>query len=236
MRTIDSFSFEKPFAPIGIDGCTAEYLNGSGKNKGRKPQERYASFDYCYNHFQSFRERGSVCSLAAPEHLAESCLHVAWYLASWGMLRNSPLLGKSMRFCEPLITGIASFDPTIWEIDVDRYNEQTIAVLLQCKEMIGEKLCDGKRAATDTLVTKVMLGVFGNVPAFDRYFRQAIGVNAMTKSSLERVREFYGRKRPVIDAHRIPTLDLVTGAETDRLYTKAKIIDMIGFIAGQRLE
>ena len=99
MITLPSFSFGKPFAPIEIDGCIAEFISGSKsvKNKGRKPTERYVSFDYCYNHFQSFRERRDVSSLAAKEHLAESCLHVAWYLASWGMLRGSShLLEKSL--------------------------------------------------------------------------------------------------------------------------------------------
>src|SRR5882724_6433307 len=128
MITLTSFSFEKPFKPIDIDGCIAEFMSGSngGKNKGRKPTERYASFDYCYNHFQSFRERGDVSSLAAKEHLAESCLHVAWYLASWGMLRGSShLLEKSLRAYEPLIAGIAKFDPRVWEIDVNRYDQQS---------------------------------------------------------------------------------------------------------------
>jgi hypothetical protein len=27
------------------------YLEGRSKNKGKKPDERYASFDYCYNYF-----------------------------------------------------------------------------------------------------------------------------------------------------------------------------------------
>jgi hypothetical protein len=167
--TLTSFSFGRSFPVIDINSCIAEFMNGNeaGKSKGRKPQERYASFDYCYNHFQSFRERGIISSLAAPEHLAESCLQVAWYLASWGMLRNSPLLEKSLRFYEPLIVGIASFDPIVWEIDADKYDEPAVAILLRCRKMISEKLSNGLREATDTLVTKVMLGVFGNVPAFD---------------------------------------------------------------------
>jgi hypothetical protein len=225
----------KPFEPIDIARNIEEFRSGSGKNKGRKPKERYSSFDYCYNHFQSFRERGDVSSLAAPEHLAESCLHVAWYLASWGMLRGSShLLEKSLRAYEPLIAAITSFDPRIWEIDVDRYDQQTTDLLLACKVMIREALRDGTRTPTDTLVTKVMLGVFGNVPAFDQYFRRALGVGKMSCKSLFRIREFYELNREVIDGYRIPTFDLGTDGVTPRLYTKAKIIDMIGFVEGLR--
>ena len=31
-----------------------KFLEGNGKNKGRKANERYASFDFCYNYFYSF--------------------------------------------------------------------------------------------------------------------------------------------------------------------------------------
>jgi len=99
--------------------------------------------------------------------------------------------------------------------------------------MIREKLGDAARS--DTLVTKVMLGVFGNVPAFDLYFRRALGVGKkMSCRNLLRIREFYDLNSEVIDGYRIPTLDLATGGNTLRLYTKAKIIDMVGFVEGQR--
>jgi hypothetical protein len=229
MVTLTSFTFGKPFVPIDIDGCIAEYM------KRRGPTERYASFDYCYNYFQSFRERGDTSSLSAKGHLAESCLHVAWHLASWGMLRNSHLLAKSLRAYEPLIDGIGNFDRRIWEIDVNLYDQQTTDCLLACKTMIQKKLSDGTRHPTDTLVTKVMLGVFGNVPAFDQNFCRAIGVKTMCGEGLFRIRDFCQKYRKDIDAHRIPSVDLVTGDETCRFYTKAKIIDMIGFVKGQTI-
>jgi hypothetical protein len=30
----------------------------------RRPTDRYASFDYCFNHFQSHREQGRITALA----------------------------------------------------------------------------------------------------------------------------------------------------------------------------
>ena len=45
--------------------------------------------------------------------------------------------------------------------------------------------------ASDILVTKVMLGVFGCVPAFDTYFKKGFGVSTFSKGSLRLVGEFY---------------------------------------------
>ena len=58
----------------------------------RTPTGRYTSFDYCYNHFQLHRERGALSELVVGPNLQLSCLHLAFYLASWGMLRASSAL------------------------------------------------------------------------------------------------------------------------------------------------
>ena len=65
--------------------------------------------------------------------------------------------------------------------------------------------------ASDILVTKVMLGVFGCVPAFDTYFKKGFGVSTFSKGSLRRVREFYRANAATIDRLRQPTLDFTTG-------------------------
>lgn len=62
-----------------------EYLNE------RKPELRYASYDYCFNYFQSFYNNGTVVELASEANLQMSCLQLGFYLASWGMLRGSSL-------------------------------------------------------------------------------------------------------------------------------------------------
>jgi hypothetical protein len=96
------------------------YLFGDEAGGGVKPTERYASFDYCYNYFQSFREQQNIPGLASPEQMQTSCLQIAFYLASWGMLRASSfLLRKSAKYYEPLIEGIVQFPQNIWDIDVD---------------------------------------------------------------------------------------------------------------------
>lgn len=207
------------------------FIDGEGKNKGRKPNERYASFDYCFNYFQLFREKDCVKDLSNNENIQVSCLHLAFYLASWGMLRGSSvLLEKSLRHYTDLIINISRFDEKIWEIDVDVYTKENINLLLECKRMIIESL--GK--ASDTLVTKIMLGVFANVPAFDANFCKGFKVSKFEKKSLLSLFQFYKENKELIDKYNIYTFDFFTGKETDRKYTKAKIIDMIGFIEGEK--
>jgi hypothetical protein len=162
-----------------------------------------------------------------------SCLHIGFYLASWGMLRGSSfLLEKSIKCYEPLISSIAKFDKRIWDIDVDSYTEENIELLLECRDMICRSLGNGNKL-TDTLSTKIMLGVFSNVPAYDDFFRRGFNVHSFGKKSLRKIAKFYDDNKEIIDKYKIRTFDFLTGKETHRTYTKAKIIDMICFIEGQ---
>ena len=139
---------------------------------GRSAEARYASFDYCYNHFQSAREGGELEGLADGEDLVLSCLHLGFYLASWGMMRGSgDLLQRSVRELIPVVRAIAMEPSDTWMIDVCddvTYARGVLALYRRVKGAFTVK-------ASDTLVTKTMLGVFGFVPAFDRYFRVGFG-------------------------------------------------------------
>jgi hypothetical protein len=96
------------------------------------PDARYASFDYCFNYFQEAREAGNAACLAGDEHLQLSCLQLGFYLASWGMMRESSgLLQRSVRRLRllPVVEQIAKEEGRIWELDVDDYAEQADEVL-----------------------------------------------------------------------------------------------------------
>jgi hypothetical protein len=218
---------------MDIEKNIALFISGQGKNKGRRPDERYASFDYCFNYFQSFRKDGKMKNLSSSRDFELSCLHLGFYLASWGMLRGSSfLLEKSLKHYRPLIEGIAAFDPAIWEIDVEDYGrDSAIDLLFGCRDMIAESLGE-KNRVSDTLVTKIMLGVFGNVPAFDTQFKKGFGVSTFGKKSLRKIFGFYQANRVAIDSYKIHTFDFISGQETSVRYTHAKIIDMIGFVEG----
>lgn len=196
----------------------------------RTPTARYASFDYCFNHFQLHREESRLDALVRGETLQLSCLHLGFYLASWGMLRGSTeLLQRSVRAFVPVVEVIASAPEEIWNIDADRYSEDNITKILEFARTLRTTLHVG---ASDILVTKIMLGTMGCVPAFDTNFKAGFRVSTFGRKSLRKVGEFYRDHAEVVESHREATLDFDTAVSTNRRYTRAKVIDMIFFIEG----
>lgn len=198
-----------------------------------KPEDRYASFDYCYNYFRTTDQTDLI------NNMEKSCLTLGFYLASWGMFRKGFLRDKSLKHYDKTIEYIASLDKNIWEIDVDKYTEENIKIILD----IYAKIKDGlvKKGSADlTLVTKVMLGVFGFIPAFDKYFcdtfRQIFeeekhGFRKVNSKSLTCIKRFYDINKSTIDniSNQTFTIDFLTEKKTNINYPKAKIVDMYGF-------
>ena len=195
----------------------------------RTSEARYASFDYCFNHFQEARESGDTAKLADDDHRMLSCLQLGFYLASWGMMRGSgDLLQRSVRDLVPVIEMIAAEPASTWDFDAHCLGTRTDEVLALSRRV--------RRAfsipASDILVTKTILGVFGCVPAFDRYFRIGFGCQTLCADALVRIGNFYIGHQAEIDARRVFTLDVDSGLETKRRYSRAKTIDMIFFQEG----
>ncbi len=206
-----------------IEGNLHEYL---GK---RRPSARYTSFDYCFNYFRSHKDAGRLVSLS-DESLELSCLHLGFYLASWGMLRgSSPLLGRSVRHYIHVVEAIVGAPPDIWDVDAHAYDESSIDLILDVRGSLRSSFND---PSSDILITKVMLGVFGCVPAFDTQFKRGFDVWTFGRGSLKRIGEFYSEHAQIIDRHREHTIDFRSGGRTQWRYTRAKVIDMIFFIEG----
>ncbi len=75
------------------------------------PDDRYVSFDYCYNYFKTTKD--------LTKDVEKSCLVIGFYLASWGMFRGSSfLLQKSVKHFQPAIQYIATLEKSVWNIDV----------------------------------------------------------------------------------------------------------------------
>jgi hypothetical protein len=141
---------------------------------------------------------------------------------------KSLLLKKSAYALAPLVEVIASAPSDLWELDVENYNEDSYVLILDWAERVRSAL---PRKSTDTLVTKSMLGIFGNVPAFDRYFRAGFDSFRLNEKSLIKIQNYHERHHDVIKSLQIATIDF-SGNETKNRYTQAKVIDMIFFVAG----
>jgi hypothetical protein len=79
---------------------------------GIDPDGREASFDYCFNYFQTFLDSGNISELATRANLQISCLQLGFFLASWGMYRGSTdVFQKSVRYLAPVVRVIAACAP-----------------------------------------------------------------------------------------------------------------------------
>ena len=195
-------------------------------------EHRYASFDFCYSYFY----RTHVLNKDENEDKEKSCMVLWSYLASWGMLRGSShLLQKSPAYLLDLIDYIGTIYEDAIKIDVDSYNDETIAKLIDIYKNIESRLeIPNKFKPSVTLVTKIMLGVFANVPAFDRYVKNAFGVNVFNGNSLKKIERVYNKEKVIVDklANMQKVLVFPAAKGVEFTYTKAKIIDMYGFQQG----
>ncbi|MBF0785521.1 hypothetical protein E4T80_08620 [Muribacter muris] len=197
-------------------------------------QHRYYSFDFCYSHFRSSKESGHI-------DIEKSCQVLWGYLASWGMLRGSSfLLQKNPTYLKDLINWIYSKPLSTWEIDVEYYSDKAEDILMLYHQA-KEHLLKGNNHEAVTLVTKVLLGVFAIIPAYDRFFKKAFSeiagnhcrFSVPNKKSLGIIYEFYLENREEIEklSKAFNVLDF-NGQPTKYYYSKAKIIDMYGFQLG----
>lgn len=217
---------------VEIEQNLKEYIEGKPGKDGIAHDSRYASFDYCFNYFQKFYEDGKASEIGSPENMPNSCLHLGFYLASWGMYRgSSKLLQKSLKHLAKAIHFISEAPLELWEIDAHCYTKKNIELLMQAKKSLAG--CYG--GMTETLVTKIMLGVFGGTPAFDKNFIEAFGSRTLTPKSLGLISNFYERNGEIIEKFRVKTLDVFKDEHTNRVYTRAKVIDMIFFVEGDRV-
>lgn len=220
-----------------IRRCVEQFLGRPGA-AGEKDYShaREHSFDFAYNYFLEFDH--------PTEDMQASCMQLGYYLASWGMLRGSSWLFKhtNASHYKGAIEVIEQYNPRMRGIDANRWHEEeTVSLLQGCYADLSAALLPGGRRAT-TLVTKVMLGVWACVPAYDTYFQQTFrhlfaepkeksAFNTFSARSLGLLSDFYIEHQTVIDelASTTYTLDFDTLKPTGRTLTRAKIVDMVGF-------
>lgn len=154
---------------------------------------------HCYRAFQKNRgaKEGDIIDLLS--------LNLGFYLASWGMLRSSFLLQKDYTVHQPIVEIILEgrYEP-LWGITAkDIKKDHNLNLIGEISERIRNAYAmqtpavSGKiNHATDTLITKILLGTFGCTPAFDRYFVDGLksfgfSTAAFGKTALNELADFY---------------------------------------------
>jgi hypothetical protein len=181
------------------------------------------SFDHQWEHcFRYFSSK--------PKDHDLGCLHLSFYLASWGMYRGS--------------AGVRNFDhlvhhPIVEEVLLPRYDSlrgASLDGLLVALDLIWElakkirALYPSSITVTDTLLTKILMGTLGCTPAYDRYFRAGVATDGISQTFSRN--GFYSlllhcqaRSEGFIEAqNQIPR------------YPVMRLVDMYYFAVGERLK
>jgi hypothetical protein len=199
---------------------------------------RYRSWEHCYSFFTRHE------SADDDEIIDLMCLHLSNYLASWGMFRGAAfLLQKDYKVHLEVVHLMLNErfrilrSTNIHEI---AHNDEYINRIFELNQKISgiyrRKTTDFEnengRNSSDTLITKILLGVFGCVPAYDRYLKSGLRSTCIasaqfSKRSVAGLLQFYEHYYDDFEAVRLKISE--HGVE----YPPMKIIDMcfwqIGF-------
>ena len=198
---------------------------------------RSRSWEHCYRVFRDARTDSS------PDYDYLS-LNLAFYLASWGMYRGSSfLLQKDYKVLSPIVEkvlkpeydclfGIACADLRESEVQgsLEKLNKYIAAHFGPIRdEVAGRKVVS---SVSPVLITKILMGTLGCVPAYDRFFvdgikKYKVTTQEYTPESVRRLVDFYEEHNDRLEEAR---RGMRVG---DLIYPQMKLLDMgfwqIGF-------
>ena len=191
---------------------------------------RSRSWEHCYRVFRDARTDPS------PDYDYLS-LHLAFYLASWGMYRGSSfLLQKDYKVLTPVVGEVLKpeYDCLFGVACADLRNNDVRAQLKKLYDDIAEYFdpireeiagCQRTSSVSPVLITKILMGTLGCVPAYDRFFEEGaryLGLEKKTyhEKSLLELADIY-------EAHNDRLEEARRGMRTDDLiYPQMKVLDM----------
>lgn len=165
------------------------------------PNHRYKSWEHCYTYFKNNR-------FSDTKDIDVFALHLFAYLSSWGMLRGSSfLLQKDYKFHREIVEIIlnSKYD-ILQDIDLATIDNKKIDMILEIGDEIRKSyrdrtylvngVKDANKEATDTLVTKILLGTLCCSPAYDRFFIDGLKLKGIpnlrfTKKAFLAQKSFY---------------------------------------------
>ena len=181
---------------------------------------RYRSWAHCYKAFQEHWQDN--------ERIDFLSLNLAWYLASWGMLRNSGLMNYDYKLHHNVIEKLTN---NKFALLYEKPTEANIALVFEAASTIKDAY-GSSYTPSNTAITKILLGVFGCAPAYDRFFMSAatkynLCSRDFTKDSLMAIWDYYELHKDRFEELRNEfTLEGVK-------YTPMKLMDMAFFQLGK---
>ena len=221
---------------------TVENICVEIKKANEEEYHRGKSWEYCYGFFRNYKKFRNNNKL-----LDQAALHLGFFLASWGMLRGSSfLLQSNYKYYVPVVRVL--IDPKyddLWNVDYlnIKKQEKILGLLFnlnkELQHVMKEKNGFNHKGPSDTLVTKIIMGTMGCVPAYDRYFKTGLkkflkknkekrGIN-FSKKSFEKLLNFSRKDSILREIYKksIPTIN--TGIK----YPPMKLLDLYFWRLGQ---
>lgn len=207
---------------------------------------RYRSWEHCYSAFAGYKSK----ELTADD-MDFLCLHLSFYLASWGMYRGSSfLLQKDYKVHADAIKELMRNEYSgLWAVRCDDYIKATdyLQKLFSLTHALKEIYSDIRisanssinrnfpaQAISDTLITKILMGTLGCVPAYDRYFNDGVkkyGVASalFNPKSIQNISKYYVENSSDFENWRH------TISEEGIVYPQMKVLDMCFWQIGYNL-
>jgi len=196
---------------------------------------RYKSWEHCYSYF---------IADDSDSNIDISSLHLSFYLASWGMYRGSSfLLWKDYRIHIDVVKKLLQ-NKELQKLDFSSTEDAELQRIIDLSEWIKDWYKDNIKTVngepktiniTDTLVTKIMLGALGCIPAYDRYFiygmrKSGLSYSKLNKSSLQSVVEYYKKHQMEFDG-----AEKAIYEKSNIHYPAMKLVDMYFWEKGKEL-
>ncbi len=197
---------------------------------------RYKSWEHCYTYFQNSKNLENDYA----------SLQLAFYLASWGMYRGSSyLLWKDYKIHKELINNLIASNmiKVTFDYNEQNDNQNTEFIIKMINEIKGYysdkiKIVNGKEKEvkpSNTLASKVLLGVNAIVPAFDRFFITGLKLaklgESINKETIKNVLVFYRNNKNEFN-NACEYIQNYSGIE----YPPMKLIDMYFWEIGRKEE
>ena len=206
------------------------------------PHSRWLSWEHCFAQFATVFEDLKSGRRAAKDiddsQVDYLSLHLAFFLASWGMMRGSTmLLQKDYKVHRPLVEKLLAYSD-LYGKDLSDFREpqtfERFAALHEdvaghCGQFVKAK--DGR--ASDTLLGKIMMGTLGIAPAYDDFVKKAVREYGVSQRRFNE-RAFGEFAAYFTENHADITKRMTKEAQKlCPLYTRAKVIDSLMWFLGQ---
>lgn len=219
---------------------------------------RFKTWEYCYKYFHGNRKKLQSCKKLPNEAL----LIFSFYLASWGMYRRSSfLLSLDHTIHEGILKELLSKDYDILTMDISKLNnneDEFVNKLIAARDSIrdvyepirtnvlekqndfhkkiGKKFkpkATPKSEISNILASKILLGIFGCIPAYDTFFKQGIRRYPISQNfsegSVRQIIKCYKDNKKLFDGHQY-----VLKIDKRIKYPTMKKIDMLFWLEGYK--